>query len=119
MTKPKVTPVKLVRDAEGRLCKPTVGEMIDGFECNGVLFESEDAAKRHLEHLPLRDRLQAAMFEVVVNTDWFDSDDDDVIEEMAERLALSMLGMKERIDGTRDEIISILQKDKELYSESV
>lgn len=116
MTKHSIKPVKLVKDAEGSLTKPTLGQMIDGFECNGILFETEEAAKNHREHLPLRDKLHAAMFQIIVNANYFDEDDDAAIEELAERLSLAMLGMRERADEERDIIIEVLQKDKELYS---
>lgn len=116
MTQIEIKPVKLVKAADGTLTKPTLGQMLEGFECNGVLFETFELAEAHREHLPLRDKLTAAMFEIVANTRWFDNDDDDLIEDMAERLSNAMLGMSERADEARDTIIEVLSRDKELYA---
>lgn len=111
-----INKVKLVRAPDGSLLKPQLGEFIDGYEVGGILFDTFILAEAHQKHLPLRARLEAAMFEIVVNTGWFHNDDDENIQDMAERLATAMLGVNQHVIESRDEIIAVLLQDKELYS---
>ena len=115
MTKHSVKPVRALKSPDGTLSPMALGTIVDAFEAEGSLFPTEAQALAHLAHIPLRKRLSLAMFQVLVAAKWYGEDDEDTIADAAEDLAFAMLGVDEQRNEVRDEIIAVLECDRELY----
>lgn len=112
MANPKIKPVRAVCQQDGTLAKPVIGELVEAYAVGDLLFETAEEAKAHVEHMELRDKLATTLLNILFDIDMLDEDTN---FDLAVAMADTMLGVPERRDAERNQLISILSKDRQLY----